>query len=129
MTMSSRAPLRGHPGTDASPRYPVRTEFPVEAEEHYAGRVRKAGTNGFEKNPLPGDFQHLAFAKGSAKMLKSLGRPFPFGYGCSGLKEQNLWLFVHMQWHWEKTVIIRCRQSMFQFKVISKDLEASKRRA
>ena len=33
MMMSSRTPLCGHPGAGASPRYPVRTEFPVEAHE------------------------------------------------------------------------------------------------
>ena len=31
MRMSSRAPLRGRPGADACPRYPVRTEFPAQA--------------------------------------------------------------------------------------------------
>ena len=44
MKVSSRAPLRGHPGTGASPRYPVRTEFPVEAPEK-----NKRGSKGVDE--------------------------------------------------------------------------------
>jgi hypothetical protein len=45
MKVSSRAPLRDHPGTGASPRYPVRTEFPMEAHEK-----NKRGSEGVDKD-------------------------------------------------------------------------------